>query len=191
MPLRNLESKSLYGSRINPVTRSLFGIDAGFGFFLSALRFIVAVMTFGLAGNFQVFGTSSEASLVGRSLDSVCMFRSVTQRWHVSELGPEDASSDDGVLQTGLALIQLSTTLFTHLAGASTGKCSPVAAPFTARPVISRDLSPEHPPKISSVRHLRGADDEAIEIHGRADHRDFAGAVGRGKDGVCLPQARD
>jgi putative transposase len=26
---------------------------------------------------------------------------------------------------------------------------------------------------------LLGADDEAIEVHGRADHRDFAGAGGR------------
>ena len=30
-----------------------------------------------------------------------------------------------------------------------------------------------------------------VEVHGRADHRDPAGAGGRGEDGGCVPQARD
>ena len=34
-------------------------------------------------------------------------------------------------------------------------------------------------------------DDEAIEVQGRADHRDIAGAGGLGEDGLCLPPARD
>jgi putative transposase len=32
-------------------------------------------------------------------------------------------------------------------------------------------------------------DHEAKPVHGRADHRDFAGAGSPGEDGRCLPQA--
>src|ERR1700730_217698 len=44
---------------------------------------------------------------------------------------------------------------------------------------------------MSRVRYLLGADDEAIEVYGRADHRDFAGAGGRGQHHGCVPQTRD
>jgi hypothetical protein len=36
---------------------------------------------------------------------------------------------------------------------------------------------------MSRVRHLRGADDEAIEVHGRADYRDPEEAQGWGETG--------
>ena len=56
---------------------------------------------------------------------------------------------------------------------------------------ITRDLSPETPPKMGRVRHLEGDGHEAESVHGRADHRDIAGAGGGGEDGRCVPQARD
>ena len=36
----------------------------------------------------------------------------------------------------------------------------------------------------------RDTDDAGQSVHGRADHRDFAGAGGRGEDRRRLPQAR-
>lgn len=53
------------------------------------------------------------------------------------------------------------------------------------------DLSPELPPDLGRVRHLKETDDETIKVHGRADHRDPARAGGRYPDGGCVPQARD
>ena len=41
------------------------------------------------------------------------------------------------------------------------------------------------------IRHLEGDGDEAVEVHGRADHCGPAGARGRIEDRGCLPQARD
>src|SRR5882757_3448520 len=41
------------------------------------------------------------------------------------------------------------------------------------------------------IRHLKGDGDEAVEVHGRADHCDPAGARGRIEDRGCLPEARD
>ena len=41
------------------------------------------------------------------------------------------------------------------------------------------------------IRHLKRDGDEAVEVHGRADHCDPAGARGRIEDRGCLPQARD
>jgi len=38
---------------------------------------------------------------------------------------------------------------------------------------------------------LEGPDDEAIEVHGRADHCGAARAGGRGEDGRCLSSPRD
>ena len=40
------------------------------------------------------------------------------------------------------------------------------------------------------VHHLEGDGHEAEPVHGRADHRDFAGAGGRGEDGRRVSQAR-
>src|SRR5271154_2889095 len=41
------------------------------------------------------------------------------------------------------------------------------------------------------VHRLEGDGHEAEPVHGRADHRDFAGAGGRSEDGGLVPQARD
>src|SRR4249919_2017604 len=41
------------------------------------------------------------------------------------------------------------------------------------------------------IRHLEGDGDEAVEVHGRADYCDPAGARGRIEDWGCLPEARD
>ena len=38
---------------------------------------------------------------------------------------------------------------------------------------------------------MKGTDNEAIEVHGRADHRGAARAGGGDEDRRCLPQARD
>jgi putative transposase len=46
------------------------------------------------------------------------------------------------------------------------------------------DLSPDNSSKMGRVRHLEGNGHEAEPFHGRADHRDFAGAGGRRED-VC------
>jgi hypothetical protein len=41
------------------------------------------------------------------------------------------------------------------------------------------------------IRHLKGDGDQAVEVYGRADHCDPAGARDRIEDRGCLPQARD
>ena len=41
---------------------------------------------------------------------------------------------------------------------------------------------------MGKVHHLEGDGHEAEPVYGRADHRDFAGAGGRGEDGRRLPQ---
>jgi hypothetical protein len=41
------------------------------------------------------------------------------------------------------------------------------------------------------IRPLKGDGDEAVEVHGRTDHRDSAGARGRPEDRGCMSQARN
>ena len=43
---------------------------------------------------------------------------------------------------------------------------------------------------MSRVHHPLGDGHEGKPVHGRANHRDFAGAGGRGEDGRGVPQAR-
>ena len=56
--------------------------------------------------------------------------------------------------------------------------------------MIIPDVTPATPPGETRVRPSDATDDEAIKVHGRANHRDPAGA-GRGCcDGGAVPQAR-
>ncbi|RVT89300.1 hypothetical protein EOD42_25405, partial [Rhodovarius crocodyli] len=49
---------------------------------------------------------------------------------------------------------------------------------------------PETPPKITRVRPTQGRTNEAITVHGRADHRDPARAGGRRAGGGPVQEAR-